>query len=66
MFLGKKSRNGHAVVFPVVGGNPSITVTVLLPPRKLESAVVLTALETRIAKSRGMRKKSKSLTKGDI
>lgn len=32
---GKKSRDGHAVVCPVIVGNPSITITMLLPPRNL-------------------------------
>lgn len=45
-------RNGHTVVFPVIGGNASITVTMLRPPRKLESAVVLSVLETYDGKSR--------------
>lgn len=45
-------KNGHTVVFPVIGGNASITVTMLRPPRKLESAVVLSALKTYDGKSR--------------
>lgn len=36
---------GNIVVFPVIGGNLSITVTMVLPPRMHESAAVVSALE---------------------